>query len=1022
MLNWLILDRFDRPAFLWLTIVVILLWWLSRRSLAGLGSIRGKLAMLVRAGVIVLLVLALAGMNKIRKNEDLNVLFMLDTSRSVPPEVRRQAEDFVVRATKEMHPNDRASVLTFDGRTNIEQLPTRPGPDGGLHVPPPFAEGQQPDRTNLAQALRMAAACTLDSTRNRVVLISDGNQNVGDALEEAKAAQANKITVDVLPLRYARGAEVVNEQLRSPAYANLYEQVPLRMVLRSDQRTSGTILLYQRVGQDEELIDLDPDSEGFGYHTTLNPGRNALVIRESINTARAHEWRSVFVPDDKSSDTFSQNNVARTFTNIEGPQTALFIASDVNAGEDELFLNALAKESIDVRREAVESLSLDTSTLSDYSVIILSNVGADNFSGEQQQALATYVRDLGGGLVMIGGTDSFGAGGWQGSPVEDAMPVKFDVDAVKQIPRGALVIVMHSCEMPDGNKWGIEVAVAALTTLSRLDYFGVVGWGMTGFQWEVPMQPASNKDSIIAQVRRMQNADMFDFETPMAMAYQALMNCKDAAQRHMIVISDGDPSPPSSGLLNRMVGSKVTCSTVSIYPHGGAEIATLKHIADVTGGKYYALSQPGDEKRLPKIFIKEAKIVRRPLLRDEVFKPRLMPNLSDIMAGLSTDFPELKGYVVTTPRKEVGVEMPLTTEHGDPLFAHWLCGFGRAAAFTSGEWTRWGAEWPAWPGFSKFWAQTVRWAAQQGTAADYDVSTFVEGDTGHLVIECVDEQKGFGEFRRFDGRAVGPDGKAVKLPLTQTGPGRYEATFKTDQMGTYLLNVTTAGGEQDKPVMIRTGVTLAYSPEFRDINANEAVLREIADQTDGRLLSLGSDTESVFAHNLPPTISRTPIWDTLLKLAVFLFLFDVAVRRVAVDPIKALAAARNYVASLAGRFGGGRQAEAVLTELKTAREKVRADRTKEGDAASLLAAKEAARREPEDKAEVGPAAAAKFEAASGAGKPAKDLVEALGGPGEAKPPPPTATPTKAAPQESTTSRLLKAKKRAKDQQQDEQKP
>ncbi len=1016
MMNWFILDRFDRPAFLWLALIVAVLWLLSRKSLAGLGPIRSRLAMLVRAGVIILLVLALAGMNKIRKNEDLNVLYVLDVSRSVPPEVRRQAEEFILQTTKDMRPNDRAAVLTFDGRTNIEQLPTRPGPDGGLHIPPPFAEGRQPDRTNVAQALRMAAACTLDSTRNRLILITDGNQNVGDALEEAKAAHASKITVDVLPLRYSHGVEVVNEQLRSPAYANLYEQVPLRMVLSSDQRTTGTILLYQRVGQEEELIDLDASSPEFGQRVTLEKGRNAFVIRVPISTARVHEWRTVFVADDENADFFKQNNVAATFTNIEGPQTVLFIGSEVNQAEDRLLLEALAKENIDVQHEAVESLILETSILPDFSAIILSNVGADNFSSVQHRALATYVRDLGGGLIMIGGTDGFGAGGWQGSIVEDTMPVKFDVDAVRQIPRGALAIVMHSCEMPEGNKWGIEVAVAALTTLSRLDYFGVVGWGLPGFQWEVPMQPASNKEAIISQIRRMQNADMFDFETPMSMAYQALMNCKDAAQRHMIIISDGDPSPPSSGLLNKMVGSKVTCSTVSIFPHGGAEIATMKHIADVTGGTSWSLKQPGDERRLPKIFIKEAKIVRRPLLRDEVFTPRLMPNLSDIMAGLNTDFPQLKGYVVTTPRKEVGVEMPLTTERGDPLFAHWLCGFGRTAAFTSGEWTRWGADWPGWPGFSKFWAQTVRWTAQQGSAADYDVSTFIEGDVGRMVIECMDEQTGFGEFRRFDGRVVAPDGKASKLALTQTGPGRYEATFNADQMGTGQLTATPIG--QDKPAMIRTGVSLAYSPEFREVATNEALLREVADLTDGRVLTLESDAKTVFAHNLPPTISRTPIWDTLLKLAAFLFLFDVAVRRLAVDPIKTLAAARNYVASLAGRIGVGGQAEAVLTELKTAREKVRADRTKEGDAASLLAVKEAARRQAEQAAE-GPAASAKYEAAPGTGKAAKNLVEALGGPGESKPPPPP--PTKTAPQESTTSRLLKAKKRAKDQQEDEQK-
>jgi uncharacterized membrane protein/Mg-chelatase subunit ChlD len=1025
MTTYLILERFDRPICLWLVLIIVLMWWLSRKSLAGLGPIRGRLCLVVRAVVVVILVLALAGMNKIRKNEDLNVLFLLDTSRSVSAETRRQAEEFIVRAAKDMRPNDRAAILTFDGQTNIEQLPCRPGPDGGTHIAPPFPDGQKPDRTNIAQALRMAAACALDSTRNRIVLLSDGNQNVGDALEEAKTASANKMAVDVLPLRVAHGAEVVNEQLRAPAYANLHEQVSLRLILKSDRQTSGTILIYQRVGQNEELLHLGESSEGYGQRVPLQPGRNTFIVPLPINVARAHEWRSVFVPDDPTADTISQNNVARAFTNIEGPRTVLFVDAEEDREEDKLLVEALIGEGINVQWENAESVDLGTSVLQDFAAIILANVGANYFSAEQQQAMATYVRDLGGGLIMIGGGDSFGAGGWQGSVVEDIMPVKFDVDAVKQIPRGALAIVMHSCEMPQGNKWGIETAVVALQTLSRLDYFGVVGLGNAGIQWEVPMRTASNKDAIIQQIRRMTNADMGDFDTPMTMAYQALMSCKDAAQRHMIVISDGDPQPPSTGLLNRMVGSKITCSTVSIFPHGGSEIATMRHIADVTGGTYYSLNQSGDEKRLPKIFIKEAKIVRRPLIRDEVFKPRVAKSLSDIMTGIGGTFPELKGYVVTTPRKVADAEMPLTTERGDPLFAHWQCGFGRTEAFTSGGWKHWGVEWPGWPSFSKFWSQAVRWCMQQGTAADYDVNTTIEGDKGHVVIECVDDQKGFAEFRKFIGKVVGPDGIAMNMPVIQTGPGRYEATFKADQMGTYLPNIVAAGSDREKPAMIRTGVTIAYSPEFRDVTVNEPLLREIADAAQGRVLAFDADSKTVFAHDLPPTISRTPIWDWLLKLAVFIFLLDVAARRIAIDPGKLAAATRSYIASLAGRFGAGRRAETVLSDLKAVREKVRAERTGEGDAEALKAGDGAAQVSIEQVAP-GPDAAAKFEAEARLKKPAKDLVGSLGGPtGEpAQPSSPVQRPSekKAASQESTMSRLLKAKKRAKEQQEDEQKP
>ena len=153
----------------------------------------------------------------------------------------------------------------------------------------------------------------------------------------------------------------------------------------------------------------------------------------------------------------------------------------------------------------------------------------------------------------------------------------------------------------------------------------------------------------------------------------------------------------------------------------------MQNIANATGGRYYSLNKAGDEKKLPRIFVKEAKIVRRPLVRDEVFTPKIRPNLSEIMQGIDTSFPQLLGYVVTTPRKVVDVEMPLVTERGDPLLAHWRCGFGRTLAFTSGRWKHWGANWAGWPAFSKLWAQSVRWVMQQGSAANYDVSTSVVG-------------------------------------------------------------------------------------------------------------------------------------------------------------------------------------------------------------------------------------------------------------------------------------------------------
>ena len=339
-------------------------------------------------------------------------------------------------------------------------------------------------------------------------------------------------------------------------------------------------------------------------------------------------------------------------------------------------------------------------------------------------------------------------------------------------------------------------------------------------------------------------------------------------------------------------------------------------------------------------------------------------------------------------------------------------------SFTSGRWKHWGADWPEWSGFSKLWAQAVRWAMQQGSAANYDVTTTIQGDEGHVVIESMDDQQSFANFRGFRGRIISPDSTAKELSIVQTGPGRYEGKFKVSQMGTYLAHIQTDDPTTDAPVAIRTGVTIAYSPEFKDLVLNESLLREVADVTKGRVLSTDADNKTVFAHNLPPTISRKPIWDILFKLTVFMFLFDVAVRRIAFDPVKVWGATRGRIASLAGRFGAGKRAEATLTDLKTVRDKVRAEKTAEGDI-------EGFQGQPGGGppiAEPGPAAKAKFEAEkTQLKKPSRPLTDALGGPtapGQAGPTP-TARPAKEGPKESTTARLLKAKRRAKEQREDE---
>src|SRR5688572_4037191 len=136
-----------------------------------------------------------------------------------------------------------------------------------------------------------------------------------------------------------------------------------------------------------------------------------------------------------------------------------------------LFRSAMAAEGINLEVRKVSAFPRDVVELQGYDAIVLHNVpyGHGGLDTEQDKMLARYVHDMGGGLVMIGGKDAFGAGGWQGTKTEEILPVNMEIPAQRQMPKGALVLIMHSCEMPRGNYYGEMCGIAAVKALSDRD-------------------------------------------------------------------------------------------------------------------------------------------------------------------------------------------------------------------------------------------------------------------------------------------------------------------------------------------------------------------------------------------------------------------------------------------------------------------------------------------------------------------------------------------------------------------------
>ncbi len=1048
MLALLVPLSFEQPLWLLACLTIPLLVVVSMRSLAGLEPARRGLALATRSLVIASLAAALARAAYLKENRNLAVMFVVDRSRSIPDELQSNHLRYMKTACKGIRSGDKAGLVMFDAQAYIEQLPST----GGIHFDQ-LGQTPAPDRTDLAQAIRMAMATLPEDMARRIVLVSDGCENVGDVLAEARQAAANRIAIDVVPMQYSHTDEILVDRMVVPSRARKGDQVPIRLVLRSRRPASGKIALYHN----NRPVALSEEDAGVELGGGMKPVPWEATVR--LGAGGVHRFRAEFEPDRPEMDGVPQNNVASAFTVVEDKGTVLLLTS--NKADDLLLLEALQAENTDVRMELIDNVDLDLLGLQQYSTVILANMPADAFTDEQQRALASFVKDLGGGLIMIGGDDSFGAGGWIGSPVEEVMPVFFEIKHRKMIPRGALVLIMHTCEMPRGNYWAEQVAIKSVNTISSADYFGVLAysWSPGGENWEIPLQLARNKPSIIRRLRKLKIGDMPDFDTTMDMAVQALRRKTDAAQKHVIVISDGDAQPPSAGTLRRMKAANITCSTVAIGYGVHVMEGPLRRVAKATEGKFYACRNPN---KLPQIFVKEAKVVRRKLIDETPFRPRLGYALSEATAGLvGREIPPLGGLVITTrkPLAEVPLDRP-TTDGADPVLAHWQCELGRTVAFTSGWWPHWGTEWTAWPAFSKLWAQVVRWSMRPTAETKFDVMTRLEGTKGHVVVEALDKDASYLNFLRIAGAVLTPRLERQKLGLVQTGPGHYEGSFDATENGQYLISLAYFGPNK-KSGLIRTGLVLPYSPEYRQLATNEPLLRRIVDDTGGRWLDVEPDQARLFSRTgLQPSVSRRPVWEWIIKWLILpLFLLDVAGRRLAsalslsifvellllvfllgafglyraeywwtwpavlvfVECVgwairfrhfrPAIEALTNSVASLAR---AGERSAASLARLRATRDKVR-DELAEGAPTSPLG--DAKHETPLGAPE--PDRGARFDVGDekAAEMPVADLHEAVGGaktvpPEERRATPKPGAPGAEAPTDEVTARLLKAKKRA----------
>ncbi len=1015
--------QFDVPR--WLVLIPllgVLAWWIGRKSLAGLGPTTRWIALGARLLVIVAIAGALAEPRLRRESEDVAVTVVLDVSRSIPPGEQRRVEAYIDDATETTadRRTDRLGVVTVAREAYVQALPNR------LLESLERQQTGPADATNLAAGLRLAVAVAPDDAASRILLVSDGNETAGSLLAAAEAARAAGVPVDVLPVEYDYPAEVIVERVVAPATVRGGETINLSVIASATKRTAGRLLITEN----GEAVDLDPTSDDLGTVVELDPGKNVLSVPIDPRTPGPVTYEAVFEPlnvvtstgESVVGDSIPENNRASSVTFVGSEGWVMLVAD----AEDEVasLRDALLRADLSARVLRPDQVPEGLTEMNAYEAVVLVNQPAYAFSELQQQTLRRYVHDSGGGLVMTGGPDSFGAGGWIGSVLEDALPVQLDPPQKRQMPMGALAIVLDSSgsmgspvagTMMDQQQLANESSVAAVETLSRLDQITVLAFS-GGTRVVVPLMPCADQAAIARRIRSIGpggGTNMF----PAVDEAAVRLRQSPAGVKHIIVLSDGQTMGTDQAgfaLATRVFNGGVTISTVAVGD--GANEFLLEGMAVRGGGRFYKVSGAGALMQLPQIFMKEAQTVRRSLIWEgDPFSPQVAGLPVETMRGIG-EVPPISGYVVTAPRdglSQITITATQVSESGDtvedPIAAQWQYGLGRVAVFTSDASTRWAGSWVGWSGYKQFWEQQVRWAMRPAGSANVRVLTEERGDETAIIVEALDDRGERLNFASFRARVSTPTGEASDVRLRQVGPGRYEGTIGTDEPGSYVVSMQYRAPGRDGGAEMRGSVQAAvsrpFADEFRALETNTALLRQVAAITGGAVLSADPAVDRPWRREgLTMPVSTRAIWLAIAVASLGLFVMDVGIRRVRIEPA-AIAASVARAFGKAKTTETGEQVESLRVARAKAQQRMGTPVTPEAGAPPA-GADRSTKFEPRNDGADAPA-----EAIALSGEKEAPAFEGLSKPEAPKP--------KAGDEEQGMSRLMRAKKRALDDYKDE---
>lgn len=796
--------------------------------------------MTLRMLVYSLVVLSLAGISWLDTTEATHTIFLVDQSDSVAV-IQDRVTAYINDQLDRREADDYAEIIVFGDNVAVEHMMTNGDINYDSHVM--IDHGG----TSLEKAYEFAINRFDPDKNKRLILISDFKETSGDLLPLLEDSNREKIEFKHYLLETAEKSDVQIVNVQAPTEVDQGESFPITVSVYANIESTATIVLMEEgniVVQQE--VHLKKGMQGYVFEDTLlKPGGHRYVASVDV-----------------LGDAYRQNNKWHHVVEVSGALSIVMI--DPN-DEGELYASLLMGQGIDITRITGNNARIPLEQLALYDGVVLINASIETLDRKFLEDLKLYVKELGGGLLAVGGDESYAVGGYEDTILEEILPVDMALEIDGESYDLAMMVVVDksgSMSMSESGPTKMQMAKEAIIrvaeTLSAKDQLGLVAFD--GQPYEVlPLTEVASMDVITEKVSSVKADGGTSILPALDKGLKSLS--KTALKgKHLLLVSDGQGEQNGFDFVIAQYPD-VTISTIAIGEN--ADARTMERIAHLGKGRFYQVT---DYRKIPEIFTKETRLAMDAFIKEGTFvaeKNSRHPIVANVV-----EMPLLYGYIGTTPKDQA--EMILSIE-GEPLLSTWQYGLGRTMAWTS-DVSNWSRLYYGEPRGVQLLTDLVSYIATLHDFSSMKLDVLSSNNTVSIngLLEDMEDVT-------FE--VVNTEGEGSKFFVDRYSDGYFEGDKKFDAEGFFFLR---AVDQVNQEVVYQSPIAVNYSKEYDTLH-KQNILEAYVDKTGSLALD---DHEAVFTEIPHKVKSQQNYDDALLLCAIILFVLDVACRKLRFDPIQ----------------------------------------------------------------------------------------------------------------------------------------